>query len=303
MEELSIPRSPTIHRLLWIAVVCLVLGYAFRTFSADLPFRALLWDEGWLRPWVEGGGGTWADWVGAQGGGNQLVYWLQLVFVATLSWGLVSLLRAKQEKPPYRSMFVLSLFLGLIVLLQTKENFWRWGYFAEHALQIASPLVLAVYWRNGLTAGLHLGIRVLIALTFVGHGLYAVGFYPVPHHFLWMFSEGMAHAGAVLTEGAVRMALKIVGFLDFFSALLLLFPFRKLQLLGLLWIIPWALLTTMARWWSYADATTFLNLLIFWTPEVLLRFPHFLLPLACWGWPGGGLIYGRLRQGSCPKTD
>ncbi len=294
MEKLGRLRSAGILRLLWIAVVCLVLGYAFRAFSADLPFRSLLWDEGLLRPWVERGGGTWAGWVGAQGGGNKLGYCLKLVFLAILSWAFLSLLRATENRPPYRSMLVLSLLLGTIILLQTKENFWRWGYFVEHALQIASPLVLAAYWRSGLTASLHLGIRLLIALTFIGHGLYAVGFYPVPHHFLWMFSEGMAHApiralcaGAVLTEGAVRTALKIAGFLDFFSALLLLLPFRKLQLLGLLWIIPWALLTTMARWWSYADASTLSDLLIFWTPEVLLRCPHFLLPLVCWIWPLG----------------
>lgn len=280
-------RAIKVPHLLRLAVFCVLLGYGFRALGADLPFRSLLWDEGLLRSWVEWGGGNWANWVGTHGGANKLAGWLKIAFVGALLGIFIVLLRAEEKSPPVRAMLLLSLLLGMVVLLQTKENFWRLGYFIEHALQLASPLVLAAYWRAGFTPSLHLGIRVLTALTFIGHGLYAVGFYPVPQHFLWMFSEGMAHAGAVLTEGAVRTALKIVGLLDFFSAFLILLPSRKLQLLGWLWVIPWAVLTTMARWWSYADAASWNHLLVFWVPEVLLRGPHFLLPLACWFWPFG----------------
>ncbi len=278
-------RQPKrIYRLLLVAVACLLLGYLLRLWLFDPPFRSLLWDESLLRLRLEAGGIVWSDWVAASGGGNRWSDYLSGFVGLLLAGGLLALIPQKKQRSQTLGLFGAAFAILFLVLLQTKENFWRWGYFIEHALQIGAPIVFWCFLRQACSRHLHRIIRWLTALTFIGHGLYAVGYYPVPQHFLWMFIEGLAHAGASVSESAGRVALKIVGSLDFLAALLLLLPQQRLQKIGLLWILPWALLTTLARWWSYAGTASLEQLLLFWTPEVLLRLPHLLLPLCLWWW-------------------
>jgi len=166
-----------------------------------------------------------------------------------------------------------------INLLVWKEHFWQVGQLLELSVLTASPLVYLYYGAAGAQqrASAYRLIRWLIALTFIGHGLYAVGFHAVPANFVLMVQAGLG-----VGEGVARDLLLMVGFLDFIAAALLLLPFREARRAALLWIIPWALLTTTARLWSYGGLVSSTTLLTQWVPEVVIRLPHVFLPVAIW---------------------
>ncbi|WP_020567890.1 hypothetical protein [Neolewinella persica] len=119
----------------------------------------------------------------------------------------------------------------------------------------------------------------LVALTFIGHGFYAAGVHPVPASFVMMTQASLG-----VGEGVARNLLFSAGLLDFMAAALLLIPRNKAMLIALCWIIPWAILTTLARWWSYQGIVEWNTLLTQWLPEVIIRLPHVLVPLVLWRW-------------------
>jgi len=119
-----------------------------------------------------------------------------------------------------------------INLLVWKEHFWQVGQLLELSVLTASPLVYLYYGAAGAQqrASAYRLIRWLIALTFIGHGLYAVGFHAVPANFVLMVQAGLG-----VGEGVARDLLLMVGFLDFIAAALLLLPFREARRAALLW--------------------------------------------------------------------
>ena len=89
----------------------------------------------------------------------------------------------------------------------------------------------------------------------------------------------MVQSGTGVGEETARGLLFVVGVLDFGAALLLLLPYRTGWRVALAWILPWALLTTLARLWSYGGIVETETLLLQWFPQTLRRFPHVLIPL------------------------
>ena len=121
-------------------------------------------------------------------------------------------------------------------------------------------------------------MKVAIALTFTCHGLYAVGYYPMPVTFLQMLK-------AILNmEGAPALAfLKVAGLLDFVVAIGIFLKKRwAVPVLG--YAVAWGFLTSMARifgnfYWDFP-----LESLDQWVFEAVYRFPHFLVPMALLFW-------------------
>jgi len=118
-------------------------------------------------------------------------------------------------------------------------------------------------------------MRLSIAFTFIGHGFYAAGIHPVPANFVMMTQSGLG-----VGESAARSMLLTVGVLDFAAAGLLLLPWKRAWYIALSWIIPWAILTTLARLWSYGGLVDGHTLFTQWIPEVIIRLPHVLVPMA-----------------------
>jgi hypothetical protein len=73
-----------------------------------------------------------------------------------------------------------------------------------------------------------------------------------------------------LPEATVAQGLRIIGLIDFAVALALLF--RPLRVV-LLWAAFWGLVTALSRMTAYGASQY---------PELLVRFTHFLVPLALW---------------------
>ena len=170
--------------------------------------------------------------------------------------------------------------LLLHAILNTKANYWRLGHFAELTLQWNSPLIFWLMIRPKVNYRLvDYLLRISIALTFIGHGLYAYGYYPVPGHFQQMMISGFG----INNEQAISL-LKLAGILDFVVAALIFLPFQKIRKGALVYIVVWGCLTALARIWSHIDFSSVNYLFTHWIPQFFVRSEHFLLPIALLLW-------------------
>lgn len=295
-EKDKIPAR--VELVLRLAAAAVLIGMGLRGILHDLPLRALFWDAGWWTWFAQLFGYSWKEWVTSatvDQGINVLGFSIGLFLVmAGLYILLVKKCKFLQDRFGsfvIKSLIVAWVFLLIQYFLNFKEAFWQAGNLLEHSLQlVAFPLwffvviVKSLGWSSLGAApkpkeweALLRVIRLAIGLTFIGHGLYAVGIHPVPANFVLMTQSGLG-----VGESAARSMLLVVGVLDFVAAGLLLLPWKRAWYVALSWIIPWAILTTLARLWSYGGLVDSQTLLTQWIPEVIIRLPHVLVPIALW---------------------
>lgn len=266
----------------WWGSILLLLSRAWQYLYWDSPLRVLVWDEDAFSGVVGRWGWTWSEWVTSEKASIWIENW-------TIGLGIVLLLSALAfivwKKKGWNGLTIVLLSLGVGVLLlhavlNTKANYWRLGHFAELTLQWSTPLLFWLMSRTKVNYQfIDYCLRVAIALTFVGHGLYAYGYYPVPGHFQQMMISGFG----LSNEGAL-MLLKLAGILDFLAAGLLFIPQRQIRYIALWYIIIWGFLTALARIWSHAGFTSLEYLFTHWIPEFSVRSEHFLVPFGLFWW-------------------
>lgn len=171
--------------------------------------------------------------------------------------------------------FMVVPFVGLLYLNWTK--FVSVGYLPEqlieHALQLALPVLAIWTLSNYSKKHLLLSLKVLIALTFVGHALFALGWHGVPKHFI-----GMTQNILNLDHNNSLLFLRVFGFLDVVAAVLIFIP--RLRNAGLIYMIVWGALTAFARPLSSAVEGLSADFFLSGIPGAVMRFPHFIIPLA-----------------------
>lgn len=268
----------------------LFIGFAVIAWLRGLPWRNLIWDQGMFEPIVVLFGSNWSDWVSSPDIERNL---LRLDHVVSIIWLLGGMGVLVGKRLP-EGFLRLLLWLGGICLLihftlAAKGQFWRIGYILEHSLQVATPFLLLIWLQQkgrDLKRQQVQILAVLTAFTFIGHGLFALGYHPLPAHFVLMTTEGLDF---ILTDevaaSKVSIAkgfLTVVGILDLIAGALLLLPGNKWKQVALYWVLPWAVLTTLARLWSGAQFSSVANYLTYWIPEFLIRVPHVVLPYLLW---------------------
>jgi hypothetical protein len=160
--------------------------------------------------------------------------------------------------------------LFCIALAEFIKKYPYFNEIMEHGIRYTTPMVLYLILVRKV-AHLSLLMRVAIAATFIGHGIYAVGLLPVPQNFI-----DMSVAVFGFSEEGARIFLLIAGILDFIVGIGLFIP--VLIRPSLLYCIFWGLATAVARVISKTDLP--IEEIIFrWVPEMLLRLPNGLMPL------------------------
>ena len=147
------------------------------------------------------------------------------------------------------------------------------GMLLELSLQTFTPLVLLLFVRNRSTESITVFMKILVVLTFIGHGMYAMGIHPIPGHFRSMTMEILGS-----NENGTKTFLMAVGVMDILLAIGLWLP--KWAKYFALYAAFWGLATTIARIWANLGYEGFESMSVRWSFEVLVRFPHFLIPLA-----------------------
>ena len=276
-----------VFKTVQFAAAAVFLGRAWQHLFWDAPYRALLWDQSLMEGlilrvfklnWhdyvsdtaIDQGINTFTDGMG---------YFYLICFFAAIFLN---------RFPRVCRPILLAGSIGLIILsgLYYKEKFMAIGQFWEYTLQWSSPLfLLALHKNQHISKRLVLLLKIAIALTFTCHGLYAIGYYPRPGN----FSEMIINILGASDKQAV-IILNVAGLMDFVVSLLIFFP-RILAIPALIYAVLWGFATTIARVWAYFHLAFWQESLMQWLHESVMRFPHFLIPLAV-------LIYVALRPNS-----
>lgn len=165
--------------------------------------------------------------------------------------------------------------------------------FIEHALQLLLPLLLmvAVIKKADFTIPKwRFTVYILVALTFIGHGIYAVGFHYVPDNFTEMVTHSL-HTNSSQTN----RFLFAIGILDFISSLFLFSRILKKE--SLIYMVIWGFLTSIARLYAYIGIEDSAILMQQNTFQVILRLPHAFVPLSLLIWEvQGNLVRMRLSR-------
>ena len=273
-------------RLLIFSTLCIFAGRAYQYLFFDAPYRVIFWDERLLKPIVEGLFGVpWNDYASNPATADRIEtlasvigYLFVLCIPATL---LVSRFRARGAR--------IVLYLGCAMLflqavLAYKDKFYHLAQFFEYGIQVGTPLLLLYVCSLQLQySKMLLWVRLLVAFTFAGHGLYALGVYPLPGHFVDMTITILG-----VSETTAANFLFVIGVLDLLAAVGVFVP--RLARISFLYAALWGTLTALARVVAgfYPD---------FWQDslhqnlyQTVYRLPHGILPLI------GYLLVTQVRQ-------
>lgn len=184
-----------------VSVTFLARGWL--TWRWDSPIRELIWEEKWWSPVLKNYDVTWSHF--AQTSDQWITPTLERLGIFLMVSALVPWIVG------FSRLRWLRWFLIPATLILILDGFSRWvakdmqaGMAMEHILQIFVPLALLIsLGRKSLNAPkrevvVRWSLMIATAVTFVGHGLYAVGYYSVPLHFQMMTTEILS-----LSEGGV----------------------------------------------------------------------------------------------------
>ncbi len=263
-------------RLLQIFTASIFIGRGWQHLFWDVPFRELLWDEHLMTPVIQFFGSTWNTYIS----NLQITYWLdfsvQIIGVFYLFLGGAVFAVAPNRLWIKNLIWISSFFLFCLTLLYWKEHFYRIGQLIEYTLQWATPilLIIAVYHTKN-NVKLRFWIKITVALTFMGHGLYALGYYPIPGSFIQMILDVFA-----LNNSEAATFLMLIGILDFVVTLGLFLP--KVWQFSVWYCILWGFATAFARIIANFDLNMPLESLHQWFYETIYRLPHGGIPLLLW---------------------
>lgn len=271
-------QSPNFFFLLRFAAVLTLVGYAWLCFTNKSPLPVLYWNEEWLSSMVQTMSGmTWKEYL-ASPATAQFWQWVEWGTGALLTLTALAVIGSKWI-PRISAAFLFSgaLFILLFSVLYGFDKIFFWAQTPEYALQWGTPMLLAFWLLSKNKPWILSGLCIAAVFTFVAHGLYALAIVPRPGNFMEMTMSILR-----VSQSAAGHFLTLAGSLDLLAALLVLLPFPKWQKAALMYMFIWGLLTTLARWLAYVhfDLPWWPQTFLDWTPEVLVRTSHFLIPLA-----------------------
>lgn len=262
--------------LLQFATFCVFAGRAWQHLFWDAPYRELIWDANLMKPIVETFSTmSWKKFATSPLTDDLIQKGTKVIGWIYLTCALFSLFIKKI--PPLLSKTIISFgafLLFILAILYTKEKFYHIAQFLEFAAQISAPIFLLIilYSKKELPQ-LTFWLKVIIALTFISHGLYAVNYYPRPGYFVQMVISILG-----VEESSAIMFLNGAGILDFIIGIGIFIP-GKIELMALIYAVLWGFSTSIARIWAHFHLDFWQESLHQWTFEAIYRFPHFLLPV------------------------
>lgn len=215
----------------------------------------------------------WATWVSDPGIADKIANTIVGFGYFYALCALLCLILSRKNKWASIPIVLGSISLIFLAALYYIDKGFVYAQFIEYACQWAAPLALVWAVRSDeIPKGLINFIKIAIALTFLGHGLYALGYFPVPGNFVYMTTNILG-----VGDSTAKTFLKIAGVLDMLIVTGIFF--RKTQKPLLYYATFWGFLTAFARVVSGFNSNAVGHSLSQWLHESVMRFPHGLLPL------------------------
>ena len=271
-------HSEALHvKLLRLAAFSVFAGRAWQHLFWDAPYRELLWDQDIVEP-VIGlfSSMTWHDFAASTAVDDGIAGFIIAVGVFYLICAICTFTVTTGKSLTGILISAGSVSLAILALLYTKESFYHLGQFLEYTLQFGVPyfLLLALKKDPQTEKRLIWLEKLAIALTFSCHGLYALGYYPIPGSFMTMTMNILG-----TSERQTLLFLQAAGILDFVVAVGCFLPLKWSRYI-LLYAAFWGLATAIARIWGNFYMEFPIESLRQWLHEVVYRLPHALVPLA-----------------------
>jgi len=254
--------------------VCLTLasrGWLMYKWGSHI--RSLLWNEEAVSPLLEKYTSlSWEDYaLESDPFITTGIEWLGIIL-------MVGAVLTLLMRVPYFTVFKWFLVpLWAILTLDSFSNYVDVNYqvamLIEYVLQAGIPLLFlwVLVWPMALKTWAWMASLCLSA-CFIGHGLYAVGFHPVP----WSFQVMTMDILGVSEESALAF-LYTVGVLDFVAAIAILVP--QLRRVGIYYMVVWGGATAIARILAHYDPAQKYNGMDPWIAECVVRSSHWLVPM------------------------
>ena len=191
-------------------------------------------------------------------------------FILPLAFVLLLLPLTIQRKNKWVFILVAIILFSDSVYLMTK-NKYVFEQLVEHALKFGLPLFYVFHGRFSWKKNA-LFLKTLVALTFIGHGLFAMGLHFVPGGFIQMTQNIL-----MFDVDGSRTFLFVVGLLDLLVAVCIFI--KPFQLPAMVYMVFWGVLTSLARFVGYyyhAPTEEVFGVYLF---ETIWRTSHFLAPL------------------------
>ena len=269
------------ENLLWILKFCafsIFAGRAYEHLFWDSPFRTILWNEKFLSGIVENIFNTpWKDYASSIRVDTNIQNSIKLSGVYYAICAVLSLtIKPNSNKYSKIIIGVGACMLAFLAFLLYLNKFHQIAMFFEHSIQFGTPLILLYLIKINLDfQNLILPLKIITALTFASHGLYALGLtYPLPGNFVEMTLNILP-----VTEDLAKNLLFTAGVLDFIIIAFIFTSIPKLQNIGLLYATFWGLTTAFARitnGLSYNFSLTIIHQYLF---ACIYRLAHGLIPL------------------------
>ncbi len=266
-----------------------LLGWATIHLFWDVPYRTFLWSEtlssGWVHEFL---GMKWNDYVTHPSTDSAIQLFTRLMGVILLMSSIAAVFLPLVRKV---LLLISTVILGIVSLMLLKESGYQLAMLIEQASQVLAPaLFIAAAYRMIDRRKLLFAIKVAIALTFFGHGLYAIGYHPVPGNFIDMTMSILG-----LSEPEARFVLKCAGVVDIAIAVLIFGPSTARA--ALVYASVWGMLTAFARPAHVLALGSGVESLIYWTAQALCRIPHSVLPAAAWLMVLAGVSHSPINKG------
>ncbi len=259
--------------ILRLGAFCCFAGWTWVHFYWEGPYGILLWHDATFRL-AERFGISWEEFVGSGANDGFVQKWIAGIAWLYLACTCAALAIRKSLRITRVILIGGSGLLTILAFAKYLAVQNQLPMFIEHGGQILSPVVLVMAVALGVRHRVTVRTAIVAcAMTFAGHGAYALGLYwPVPANFI-----GMTTVILHLDNEAARSFLQLAGILDFLVCIGLFIP--DLRRASALYAAVWGLLTALAR--PVAGMSLSLN---FWgadqyLQEVILRAPHFMMPL------------------------
>jgi len=261
--------------LLKLTVITVFLGRAYQHIFWDVPYRTFLWNEKHVAPIIKSLFGLeWNEYANSLEVDGKIQFAIKLIGLLFVVLAVLVYFMNNRNFKYFKIPIAIGGFWQiLLALLFTKESFFQIGQFFEYTLQIALPfLLLYAFSTNFRLNRFILVVKLAIGFTFFAHGLYALGFYPVPGNFIDM-TIYVLHTN----ESNARLFLLFVGILDILI-LPLLFV-KSISNYVLLYAVFWGFLTAFARIIAHFDSNFVSQIMHQYSFEFVVRASNFIVPL------------------------
>ena len=272
-EEFDSSKQGAVILVLKLSACCVFAARGWLYLRQFGPLSTFFWNQRWLeQPLLQFFGMSWESYAAVS---EPLIISMHRLLGCLFVVAAVSVWWVR----PRSSWLNGVVWSGLLFLLphwflRWADSSYQFPMLLELCLQCGMPLLLLLYQRVPHRCWVIIA-GIFVSFTFVGHGLYALGWgVPRPHSYVNMTMKLVG-----VSEPHSIKFLIVYGSLDLLLPAALLLSYR-VRMIGLSYAAAWGMATAFARVFSHVTPAEKYYGMDPWLAECVVRFAHGLVPFA-----------------------